>query len=127
MHTFFAPQLYIPNGTTDISFYQKALLAEETRRFSNEDGSIHVSELSVDGCLFHLHEEVKGKDQFHPGRHNGVTTIIGLFVADVDVVMDRALAAGATVINPAQDFDYGYRQGKFRDPFGHIWMIEKKL
>ncbi|HEX8024546.1 hypothetical protein, partial [Mucilaginibacter sp.] len=55
----FAPQLAIPHGVTDISFYIKALGAVELRRFSNDDGSIHVSELSVDGTLFHLHEETE--------------------------------------------------------------------
>ena len=40
------------------------------------------------------------------------TATIGLFVADVDTVMNRAMAAGAVVIAPAQDNDYGYRRGK---------------
>ena len=40
----FAPQLYIKNGVTDISFYEKAFSAVELRRFTNDDGSIHVAE-----------------------------------------------------------------------------------
>jgi len=46
---FFAPQLYIKNGIRDISFYTKAFGAIELRRFSNDDGSIHVAELSING------------------------------------------------------------------------------
>lgn len=125
--TFFAPQLYIPNGVTDISFYEKALGAVELRRFSNEDGSIHVSELSVNGVLFHLHEVTKKEWLFSPDKHKGSTVLIGLFVDDVAAVMQRAVEAGATVISPVEDFDYGYRQGEFRDPFGHYWMIEKQI
>jgi len=41
--TFFAPQLYIKHGISDISFYEKAFAAVEIRRFSNNDGSIHVA------------------------------------------------------------------------------------
>jgi PhnB protein len=41
--------------------------------------------------------------------------------------MEKAVAAGATVTHPAQDYDYGYRQGEFIDPFGHYWLIEKKI
>jgi PhnB protein len=26
-----------------------------------------------------------------------------------------------------QDFDYGYRQGIVKDPFGHCWQFQKKL
>jgi len=33
--TSFAPQLYIPHGITDISFYERSFGAIELRRFSN--------------------------------------------------------------------------------------------
>jgi PhnB protein len=52
---------------------------------------------------------------------------MGLMVADPDSVIEKAIAAGATVISPMQDYDYGYRQGDIRDPFGHQWMIEKVI
>ncbi|HMU10535.1 MAG TPA: VOC family protein [Ferruginibacter sp.] len=125
--TFFAPQLYIPNGVTDISFYEKAFGAVELRRFSNDDGSIHVSELSINGALFHLHEVTTNPAQFSPGKYKGTTTLIGLFVPDVDAVVNRALEAGAILVSPVQSYDYGYRQGDVKDPFGHVWMIEKKI
>jgi PhnB protein len=48
-------------------------------------------------------------------------------VQDVDAVMSKAIAAGATVISPAQSYDYGYRQGDIKDPFGHCWMIEMRI
>ncbi|MCE6992016.1 VOC family protein [Dyadobacter sp. CY323] len=123
----FAPQLWIPNGVTNVDFYIKAFGAVELRRFSNDDGSIHVSELSIDGAIFHLHEETRNPATFNPARHQGTTVTLGLFVPDVDSVMDTAVAAGAVVLSPAQDYDYGYRQGEVKDPFGHIWMIEMKI
>ena len=96
--TFFAPQLYIKSGVTDISFYEKAFNTIELRRFANDDGSIHVAELSIDGTIFHLHEESLKANQFDPQRINGTTVLIGLFVADVDKVMAKAIAAGAIVV-----------------------------
>ncbi len=125
--TSFAPQLYIRNGVTDISFYERAFGATELRRFTNDDGSIHVAELSINGQLFHVHEEKVIANQFSPEKINGTTTLIGLFVPDVDIVMNSALGAGATLLSPAQDYDYGYRQGEIKDPFGHVWMIEMKI
>ena len=125
--TSFAPQLYIRNGVTDISFYEKAFGAIELRRFANDDGSIHVSELSINDNLFHLHEQSIQQNQFSPEKVNGTTTLIGLFEPDVDAVMKSALAAGATLVSTAQDYDYGFRQGNIKDPFGHVWMIEKKM
>jgi PhnB protein len=125
--TYFAPQLYIQSGITDISFYEKAFGAIELRRFTNDDGSIHVAELSIDGMLFHLHEESVRSNQFAPQSVNGTTVIIGLFVGDVDEVMNKTIAAGAAVVSPSQSYEYGYRQGRIKDPFGHVWMIEMKI
>ena len=125
--TYFAPQLFIPAGVYDISLYVKAFDAVEIRIFKNDDGSIHVAELSIGDAIFHLHEERPFKGQFEPAKINGITTLIGLFVDDVDATMDKALFAGATLLNAAQDYEYGYRQGNIQDPFGHQWMIEMKI
>src|ERR1041385_5992406 len=112
----FAPQLIIPSGVKNIDFYLEAFGATERMRWSNEDGSIHVAELTIGDLLFHLHEAVPSKRQLDPVQLNGITTIIGLFVPDVDAVMKKAVAAGATEGNPAQDYEYGYRQGEIKDP-----------
>ena len=125
--TFFAPELFINNGVKDISFYQNAFGASEQMRFSNDDGSIHVVELSIDRAIFHIHEITTNQYNFSPDKNNGTTVCIGLFVSDVDEVMSKAIKAGAIEISPAQDYEYGYRQGKIKDPFGHYWQIQKKI
>jgi len=124
--THFAPELHIPNGTFDIDFYTR-FGATEHFCFRNDDGSIHVAELEMNGAIFHLHETMRWFDALEPKSANGVTTVIGLFVPDVDEVMRKAIQAGATESNPATDHEYGYRQGMFKDPFGHYWQIQKKL
>ena len=125
--TSFVPMLAISSGITDIEFYKKGFGAVELRRWSNDDGSVHVAELEIDGAMFHLHEENPDKGQYSPLRHNGVSTTIGLMVADVDSVMARAVSAGAQEISPAQDYEYGYRQGEIKDLFGHRWIIEMMI
>ena len=125
--TFFAPQLYFKSGVRDIEFYTQAFGAIELRRWTNDDGTLHVAELSIDGALFHLHEEVQRAGVFEPGKYKGTTVTIELFVQDVDACMNRAKTAGAIEVSPAQDYDYGYRQGEIKDPFGHHWMIEMKI
>ena len=96
-------------------------------RFPNDDGSIHVAELSIDGAIFHVHETTTDPYFFSPGKNNGSTVRIGLFVPDVDEVMSKAVKAGAEEISPAQDYEYGYRQGIIKDPFGHCSQIQKKI
>ena len=124
--THFAPELHIPNGTHNIDFYTR-LGAIEHFCLRNDDGSVHVAELEIDGAIFHLHETMPWFNSLEPKKANGVTAVIGLFVPDVDEFMHRAVQAGAVEINPATDHEYGYRQGMFKDPFGHYWQIQKKI
>jgi PhnB protein len=125
-NTFFAPELYMNNGVKDISFYKNAFGATENLCFRNDDGSIHVAELSINGAIFHLHE-ITSPRFFPPDKHNGCTCCIGLFVSDVHAVMAQAITAGAIEISPATDYEYGYRQGTIKDPLGHYWQIQKKI
>lgn len=122
----FAPELYIDNGIKDISFYKNAFNATENLCFKNDDDSIHVAELVIEGAIFHVHE-VTSTNFISPSKTNACTCCIGLFVPDVDTVINKAVAAGAIEISPAQDYDYGYRQGTIKDPFGHFWQIQKKI
>ncbi|MBB5397403.1 VOC family protein [Mucilaginibacter sp. AK015] len=122
----FAPMLIIPNGITDVSFYTRAFGAEELRRFSNDDGSIHVVEFSINGVIFHLHEQWE-TGLISPQKAGASTVSVNIFVDDVDSVVGQAVAAGAKITSPVQDFDYGLRQGDIIDPFGHCWQIQKEI
>lgn len=126
MKTHFAPELHIPNGTFSIDFYSK-FGAKEHFCLRNDDGSIHVAELELDGAIFHVHETMRWLNALEPKTANGVTTVIGLFVDNVHEVFHHAIKAGATEISPVTDHEYGYRQGMVKDPFGHYWQIQKKI
>lgn len=125
--TFFAPMIYLNMVAPAIEFYKKAFDAVELRRWSNDDDSVHVAEMSIDGALFHLHEEVTRNSELSPETLKGTSVVIGLFVNDPHAVMAKAVVAGGTEINPVKDYDYDYRQGCVADPFGHHWLIEKKI
>lgn len=125
--TFFAPHLTLRVLRPAVEFYQAAFGAVLLRQFDNPDGSIHVAEMALNGCLFHLHEETPRTGEFSPETLKGTTSLIGLFVPDPAAFVTRAVAAGARVINPVQDYDYGYRQGVVADPAGHLWLIQKQI
>lgn len=125
--TSFAPELYIESGSDDISFYTEAFGAIESFRFNNEQGTLHVAELEIDGQIFHIHEQMPGRNFKSPENLSGNSICIGLFVDDVDAVMKKAVLAGALLVSEATDYDYGYRQGMICDPFGHYWQIQKKI
>jgi len=110
-----------------MEFYMKAFGAVELRRWSNPDGSVHVAEMSIGGAMFHIHEEVTRDKQLSPETVKAVTSLIGMFVPDPDCLVRDAVTAGGHVTSPLQDYDYGYRQGVVTDPFGHQWLIQKKI
>ena len=125
--TAFAPQLIVHDGAAAIEFYKNAFDVTELRRWNNDDGTVHVAELSFQGALFHIRQESAGQSKLSPATAGVSTAIIGIFVKDVDSVIDRAIAQGAGLISPAQDYEYGYRQGSVKDPFGHHWLIEMSI
>lgn len=58
-----------------------------------------------------------------PSEAHGVTATIYVAVTDVDRHHDRALAAGAKVIRPLTDMDYGSREYSCFDPEGYAWSF----
>ena len=62
-----------------------------------------------------------------PADSRAATVSIHLHVDDADAVIASAAAAGAEVLQPAQDHFYGERSGTVRDPFGHRWNIGHHL
>lgn len=124
----FAPELVLTVVAPAVEYYKKAFGAEVVRLFNNDDGSIHVAELSIGGSLFHLHEETSGAPRRRsPETLGGTSVLLGLFVDDPDIMMARALEAGGRQESAMQDYFYGFRQGIVADPFGHHWMIQKRI
>jgi PhnB protein len=118
------PMLYMKDLSAAIEFYKKAFGAEERWRIEHE-GNVHVAEMLIPPVLFRMHEEVKRDKELIPSTINATSIVIGLLVEDPDELAARAVAAGATQLSPVQEFDYGYRQGTIRDPFGHHWCLER--
>ena len=62
-----------------------------------------------------------------PASEGGLPVIMALYVDDPDAVAARMLDGGATVIFPVSDHEYGERAGRLADPWGHQWMLAKRL
>ena len=117
------PRLVVADGARAIEFYVSALGAVETARHTDDNGKVIHSELKLGNFMF----AVKDEDQGDPGAATlgGSPVILALDVTDADAVGEAMIAAGAAVIYPIRDQDYGARAGRFADPFGHLWMISQ--
>ena len=50
-----------------------------------------------------------------------------MYVENVDRVVARAVAIGATVLLPAQDQFWGDRTAMIMDPAGHVWTVATRI
>ena len=125
--TCFAPSLILRVVAPALEFYTKAFGVVELNRYSNDDGSVHVAELTLEGAEFYLHEEMPGQQGRSPETVKGATVELVFFSPDPDALMARAVAAGAKEVHPIQDHFYGLRQGTVLDPFGHLWTFQKRF
>jgi PhnB protein len=124
--TTLAPMLSVRRGAAAVKFYQAAFGAEEVFHIESPDGAV-VSRLSVDGAEFWVADESPEYLNFSPESLNGSTARMILTVADPDAIFARALAAGAEQVHAVRNEDYGWRQGRLVDPFGHHWEIGHPL
>ena len=124
--TTITPVLTVRNAAAAVDFYQRAFDAIELARVTNPGDRI-VADMAIDGALFRVVEEVPEALNLSPETLEGTSVRLNLLVGDPDSVAEQAIAAGATEIFPIADQEYGLRQGRFADPFGHHWLIGRPL
>src|SRR5690606_28281583 len=119
------PYLMIDGAAAAIDFYRNAFGATERYRMTMPDGKIGHAEIEVGGAVVYLADapdDMPG-DAANPKRLGGSTVLLHRYVPDVDVVVEQARAAGASVVRAPEDEFYGARAAVVADPFGHLWSI----
>jgi PhnB protein len=117
------PYLSIDGAAEAIRFYCDVLGATERVRMDAPGGKVGHAELDVDGSVIMLADSFPDMSPPTPRALGGTPVTLMVYVADVDAVHARALAAGATEVSPVQDQFYGDRSGQFEDPIGHRWHV----
>lgn len=117
------PYLTARNAAAAIEFYGRAFGAVEVgERYVDDDGRVGHAELAFGDVPIAISDEHPEIDVRGPQSLGGASSALILVVEDPDAVFERAVAAGATVIQPLTDEPYG-RTGKLADPHGHVWLI----
>jgi PhnB protein len=127
----FIPHLAVNNCLAAIEFYKNVLGAEEGHTMLSPDGKkVLHGEIILDGHKLFVSDEFdksEGGSLKTPQTLGGTTARITLEVDDADLLVARAVAAGATVTMPVADMFWGARYGRIVDPFGHEWGINQQL
>jgi len=121
------PQLSVRGGLAALEFYRAAFGAEVVYQVGGtpENQSV-VAQLSIEGAAFWVADESPAHGNYSPESVGGSTTRMLLIVDDPRAIIDRAVAAGATLVYPAAR-EHGWLLGRVHDPFGHHWEIGKPL
>lgn len=122
-----APALSVRRAEEAIAWYRRVLDAAEVLRLTAPDGTIVHAELRIRDCLVMLGEESLEQGNDAPPSIGGTPVRLHLYVEDVDAVVERAVDEGAEVLIPVADQFYGDRSGRFRDPFGHVWIVASRI
>ena len=116
------PYLVVRDARAAIDFYAEAFGARTVGDPDLDGDRIGHAELELSGATLYLADEYPEYGLRGPGDAKPPVSL-HLSVPDVDDVMRRAEAAGASVERPATDEPYG-RGGRLIDPFGHRWMVQ---
>ena len=121
------PFLAVRDVARAVDYYAEAFGAiQEGERVAAPDGRL-VAVLLIDGRHVGVATEAPELGTPSPETAGATTVRISLEVDDPDAVAARAVAAGGTEMFPVADQPYGMRQGRVVDPFGHHWLIGKRL
>lgn len=129
-YTKLTPFVVVTDPAAAIQFYEQVF---EARVAS-------VTSVGEEGSKVIIHAEIDFGDGFlqlgaatpnyglvlPPGEGNACYSL-GIYVPDVDAVVARAAAQGATVREPVATFVSGDRFGSILDPFGLRWSIMTRV
>lgn len=115
-------QLVVNNAQEALDFYNRAFGAETIMKLVDPQGIIVHAQMKVADTIIMLSEE-NPDNNLSPKSLGGSSTVLQLYVDDVESFIQEATAAGAQIVFPIKQQFYGDRAGRIRDPFGHDWII----
>ena len=121
------PDLVVKDVAEAIEFYKRAFGAQKRRFFHGPDGNIVHAEIQIGDSILMLSPEFPEMKVFSPITRGGTSASIYLYVENADAVFEKAVSAGGRVTMPIADTFWGDRAGGIVDPFGHSWMVGKRI
>lgn len=117
------PHMTVHDATAAIDFYVKAFGAVEQFRLVEPAGRVGHAEIRIGDTVLMMNDEYPDFGARSPGAIGGSPVAFHIIVSDADAAVERAVAAGATLVRPVQDQFYGDRSGMVACPFGYRWFL----
>ncbi len=119
--------LCVDGAAEAIDFYTSVLGFVERGRRMIFEGRVGHAELSLGDSLIMVSDEWPEMNTRSPKVFGGTPVALSVNVEDCDAVHAAALAAGAIEVQPPSDQFYGFRSGRFVDPWGHNWGVQTHI
>jgi PhnB protein len=119
------PCLVVQGAAKALDFYAQVFGATERMRTPGPGGVIVHSETQIGDSVVIVEDEDPQRGTAAPpaGGLPGSPVFQFIYVEDVDAVVARAVALGATMKRAPENQFYGDRDGSIIDPFGHSWTV----
>jgi uncharacterized glyoxalase superfamily protein PhnB len=114
------PALRYRNGSAAVEWLGRAFGFEKHMLVPGPQGNIAHAQMKLGSGMIMLGSGQHGSPN---DPWNEVPQGVYVQVEDVDGHYARARAAGAEIVRPLQDTDYGSREFSVRDPEGHLWSF----
>lgn len=121
------PRLVVEDADRAIAYYQATLGAELIERYTDDEGRVAHARLDIGDGQISMTEQVRDWGLLGPRALGGAPVLIHLTVANCDKTGARMTEHGGEVVIPIADRPYGKREGRIRDPFGHLWIVSTHL
>ncbi len=121
------PGLRYKDAPAAIEWLHNVLGFEQHAVYPGPNGTVSHAELMLGGGMIMLGSEKDddyGRGFKAPRDLGGVETrSVYVVVPDADAVYARAKTAGAVIVRPIQNTEYGSREFGVKDPEGHTWSV----
>ena len=121
------PRLIVVKVDDAIEFYRATLDAELVERYALANGVVVHAALRLGQSIFSLAERVDDWGLLSPDAIGGSPVLLRLETGSPDTVASRMVERGARMVIEIKDRPYGKREGRIRDPFGHLWVLSTTI
>lgn len=118
-YTSVAPYLTVNGAKRTIDFLIRVFAAEPLRMIAGSGDKMAHGEVRIDDTVIMLTDAVEGWPATPSHVH--------IYVADVDKIFERAVAAGASVVKQPVQEDDGDKRGGFMDEGGTTWWVSTQI
>ena len=121
------PMLVCRDAGAELDFCKTTFGAVERVSRPGPDGAVAHALVTIGGAMVMIEGEWPTFDSRAPRVDGSSPVLIYVYVDNVDLVVERAVAAGAKVLVPIQNQFWGDRTGRIMDPSGHVWIISTRV